>query len=415
MKLKKDDGMWAFVEFRYERLPTFCFLCGVIGHGDRVCPGIIHGIDRKADKPFGAWLRAGSRRAAPTSGQRWVAPESDADRLGWKSRAMEAVEAAKQSEKNESGKEPMQMSTGPAELVPFSDSSNEKVPSVTIGNQKRRRPEEETSDGHRGGLALLWFDNLEVEVTSFSHNHIDAFVTVDAGSPEWRFTGFYVMGDFNDLLEQHEKRGRLPHPDWLLLGFKEAVVDCGLVDFPFTGHQFTWERGRGTTTMVEEKLDRILVTDTWLTLFDRASTSSLTCPYSDHMPLFLSPAMVAAPPRRKRFCFDNMWLREDIFKEIVEQSWYRTAGLDILDRVAACSNDIWRWDRNYNKEFQKRIDRCKSNLDRLRNRRDNKGFADYIRTEKELLLLLEQQHLFSKQRAKEHWWKGGDLNTKFFS
>nr|GMC60209.1 uncharacterized protein LOC109155728 [Ipomoea batatas] len=187
MKLKKDDGMWAFVEFR------------------------------KADKPFGAWLRAGSRRAAPTSGQRWVAPESDADRLGWKSRAMEAVEAAKQSEKNESGKEPMQMSTGPAELVPFSDSSNEKVP---------------------------------------------------------------------------------------------------------------------------------------------ASTSSLTCPYSDHMPLFLSPAMVAAPPRRKRFCFDNMWLREDIFKEIVEQSWYRTAGLDILDRVAACSNDIWRWDRNYNKEFQKRIDRC---------------------------------------------------------
>nr|GLL22040.1 uncharacterized protein LOC109184755 [Ipomoea trifida] len=182
MKLKKDDGMWAFVEFRYERLPTFCFLCGVIGHGDRVCPRIIHGIDRKTDKPFGAWLRVGSRRAAPTSGQRWVAPESDADRLGWKSPAMEAVEAAKQSEKNESGKEPMQMSTGPAELVPFSDSSNEKVPSVTIGNQK---------------------------------------------------------------------------------------------------------------------------------------------------------PMVAAPPRRKRFCFDNMWLREDICKEIVEQSWYRTVGLDILNRVAA--------------------------------------------------------------------------------
>ncbi|XP_019159927.1 PREDICTED: uncharacterized protein LOC109156530 [Ipomoea nil] len=38
MKLKKNDGAWAFVNFRYERLPTFCFLCGIIGHGDKLCP-----------------------------------------------------------------------------------------------------------------------------------------------------------------------------------------------------------------------------------------------------------------------------------------------------------------------------------------------------------------------------------------
>nr|GMC64453.1 uncharacterized protein LOC109174453 [Ipomoea batatas] len=49
------------------------------GHGDRVCPRIIHGVDRQVEKPFGVWLRAGTRRVAPMSGQRWVALESDAD------------------------------------------------------------------------------------------------------------------------------------------------------------------------------------------------------------------------------------------------------------------------------------------------------------------------------------------------
>lgn len=97
------------------------------------------------------------------------------------------------------------------------------------------------AQGHRGGLVLLWTDHVDIEVTSYSQNHIDASVVLDAGSPKWCFTGIYsfpewqrrqessnmlrtliglstlpwiVMGDFNDLLNQSEKQGRLPHPDW---------------------------------------------------------------------------------------------------------------------------------------------------------------------------------------------------------
>nr|GMC66645.1 uncharacterized protein LOC109158536 [Ipomoea batatas] len=117
---------------------------------------------------------------------------------------------------------------------------------------------------------------------------------------------------------------------------------------------------------------------------------------------------------RKRFCFDNMWLREDRCREIVMQSWDRMRGLDIITRVECCGKDIWRWGRNYNKDYQRKIDACKRRLDGLRNRRDATGMMEYSHVEKELLFLLEQQHIFWRQRAKEYWYKGGDTNSKFF-
>ncbi|XP_057444625.1 uncharacterized protein LOC130736865 [Lotus japonicus] len=32
----KDGVFW--IDFKYEKLPQFCFICGIIGHGDQFCP-----------------------------------------------------------------------------------------------------------------------------------------------------------------------------------------------------------------------------------------------------------------------------------------------------------------------------------------------------------------------------------------
>lgn len=89
-------------------------------------------------------------------------------------------------------------------------------------------------------------------------------------------------------------------------------------------------------------------------------------------------------------------------------------GLNILDRVEVCNHDLWRWGRNYNKDFLKRIDRCKNQLNILRDRRDAQDTSDYDRVEKQLLILLEQQHTFWKQRVKEHWWRGRGFKYQVF-
>ncbi|XP_074342621.1 uncharacterized protein LOC141680236 [Apium graveolens] len=37
MKLKKSEDNWCWVNFKYEAIPTFCFICGIIGHGEKFC------------------------------------------------------------------------------------------------------------------------------------------------------------------------------------------------------------------------------------------------------------------------------------------------------------------------------------------------------------------------------------------
>lgn len=129
------------------------------------------------------------------------------------------------------------------------------------------------ADGISGGLALLWNGGLSVEVVGYSNHYIDAHITSDDDRLlKWRFTGFYgcpkcnrrreswnllrylsslnnlpwvFMGDFNDLLWEWEKWGRVPPPNWLFRGFGEAVLESGLTNFGFGGCQYTWERRRG--------------------------------------------------------------------------------------------------------------------------------------------------------------------------
>ena len=50
------DGEKFWVSFKYERLPTFCFLCGILGHDERHCLG--NSNIPEAHRQYGDWLRA---------------------------------------------------------------------------------------------------------------------------------------------------------------------------------------------------------------------------------------------------------------------------------------------------------------------------------------------------------------------
>lgn len=60
-KIKARGGEVAMIEIKYERLPTFCYECGIIGHIERDCQMEKEEEDVE-EKQWGTWLRASPRR-----------------------------------------------------------------------------------------------------------------------------------------------------------------------------------------------------------------------------------------------------------------------------------------------------------------------------------------------------------------
>jgi len=133
--------------------------------------------------------------------------------------------------------------------------------------------------GRSRGLAILWKHPFTCNLINFSQNFINMEVT-HPQFPKWSFTCFYgfpknerrraswdllrtlaqdntlpwgIMGDFNDLLSNDEKRSRVVHPPWRIRGFREAVQESNLIDIPLIGYPFTWVKGRGGRDYKEEK------------------------------------------------------------------------------------------------------------------------------------------------------------------
>jgi hypothetical protein len=94
-------------------------------------------------------------------------------------------------------------------------------------------------EGRSGGLAIMWKDSVRCRVMNYSRNFINIIVE-DEEKGDWRLTCYYgypersrrrmswdllrelrdmstlpwcVIGDFNDLLSQEDKKGLLPHPN----------------------------------------------------------------------------------------------------------------------------------------------------------------------------------------------------------
>ncbi|XP_057803521.1 uncharacterized protein LOC131018835 [Salvia miltiorrhiza] len=218
---------------------------------------------------------------------------------------------------------------------------------------------------------------------------------------DWRFTGFYgfpergrrreswnllrrlavinslpwvIAGDFNDLLDPGDKRGRVDHPNWLFSGFRSAIMDCGLSDIPLTGHQYTWSRGLGTAHSVEERLDPGMATSAWKLLYPDAILMPLSVPISDHAPLLLR-------------CKEKLTV--------------------VSESISIWAAHLTRHDRLAKSRLQIQIANIQGHTD-LQSIKKLKHARQALAN----ILLKEETHW--RQRAKQHWLQEGDCNTKFF-
>ncbi|XP_031106182.1 uncharacterized protein LOC116010815 [Ipomoea triloba] len=75
MRLVKRDKTACWVSFKYERLHSFCFFCGMLGHSYKFCLKARESVIPVSEYPYGAGLRAGARRSGPRPvGEPWLIP-----------------------------------------------------------------------------------------------------------------------------------------------------------------------------------------------------------------------------------------------------------------------------------------------------------------------------------------------------
>jgi hypothetical protein len=65
--------------------------------------------------------------------------------------------------------------------------------------------------------------------------------------------------------------------------FRDAIEDCNLADFGYTGHKFTWHRG-----LIRERLDRALTNEGWNSFFGDAVLQNMEYSRSDHRPILMT-------------------------------------------------------------------------------------------------------------------------------
>ncbi|KAK4389648.1 putative mitochondrial protein [Sesamum angolense] len=231
-----------------------------------------------------------------------------------------------------------------------------------------------------------------------------------------------ILGDFNCVKSPTEKQLGTTLTWYELKDFADCCLSLGLNDAPTTGCYFTWY-SNSESNPVWCKLDRVLYNNEWLEagLLYNVHFSPPGC-LSDHSPGIVSIIdPLASQP--KPFRFFNMWADHQDFMATVENGWNLnvdgTAQFCLCRKLKALKGHLKAFNNLHFSHISVRAKDADLALQdaqiQLESDPENVTIRDSVRElRKKAVFLAEAERHFYYQKAKLHFLKMGDRNTKFF-
>ncbi|KAG0486107.1 hypothetical protein HPP92_008202 [Vanilla planifolia] len=304
-------------------------------------------------------------------------------------------------------------------------------------------------EGKSGGIVILWRQEVVLSITRLSTHVVVMEVGLSCDihirccvvySPKdayhrrgiWQIlreestqdSPMMVLGDFNIVLSQEEKKGGKPFTFGLgQQEFHDVMQELSLVDLGFVGNRYTWCNGRKGSARIWERLDRVLINSKGLCSHPSLSVAHLACIGSDHCPLVVSVGNRSTLLVIPRYRFENVWLDNPNSAGIVRDVWKRKANGDRMTSLTIkfhrCMVALHRLSkRDMGNIARTNIDRERL-ITKMQNKESNGGLIEdkhcylgNLITEFNRGCALEEKWWW--QRAKLHWATLGDRNSRFF-
>ncbi|XP_019190734.1 PREDICTED: uncharacterized protein LOC109185207 [Ipomoea nil] len=145
------------------------------------------------------------------------------------------------------------------------------------------------------------------------------------------------------------------------------------------GCPYTWEKGQGTTKWIEERLDKVLVTQGWHDIVREASVLNILTRNSDHSALFLG--ILNLRERRgggkRGFRFEMAWLHDEGCRDVVEKTWDQERHRGLQDCIELCGSSLKRWGGGRFHKFGEHAMNLRKEQLRLRGCIDKASLAEF--------------------------------------
>ncbi|XP_020218234.1 uncharacterized protein LOC109801543 [Cajanus cajan] len=191
-------------------------------------------------------------------------------------------------------------------------------------------------------------------------------------------------------------------------------MDCGLEDLPLVSHPFTWIKGNLQNNLVEERLDKALVTKDWCHLFANYLLSNIVASKFDHYPITLKLDANLSNPLHKYFRFENIWMEDPDIDRAVRYGWNYHNKKGVENKIISCGRYLCLWGRRKHVNLCKYIDILKRDMEKCKNAQGSTEWSLYFQLQHQLSHQLHSMDSYWSQRAKTFWLREGDSNTKNF-